>query len=265
MPEIEAPAMDVPEAMPESGAASVEESGLTAADSSPQAQTNFNPQEWAYTFRSETVQPKTREEMIELMQMGHSYRYNKPKWDQQKQELDERAKQYEPYQRLKESLDANPDFRDKLMQMYQEYNGQQVQNPADPRLDEISQKIETWEQRQADMELQKELDQVAASHPEIQWNKDLGEGSPRQQLVRFMAQKGINDPELAYRAMYFPKATQTAAHQAAAKTTQNIKQQHRAGVVSAESAAKPERAVDHSKLSWDDLSQMAINDLKSRG
>lgn len=233
----------------------------------PQADPNFNPQDFSYKFRDEMVAPKSREDMIELLQMGHSYRYNKPKWDSLKQELDQRAQTYETYQKLHESIQANPAFKDELMEMYNRHTGQQQQPQGDPRYDELSQKVQTFEEKQADAELASEIQKVMSAHPEIQWAKDLGEGTPKQQLINFMSEHGINNPEYAYRAMYFPKATQNAAHQAAAQTTQNIQQQHRAGVVQHGTTTPPGGKMtrdDLAKQSWDSLADMALADLKGR-
>ena len=229
---------------------------------------NFNPQDFSYKFRDEMVTPKSREDMIELMQMGHSYRYNKPRWDELKQSLDQRAQTYETYQKLHESLEANPAFKDELMEMYNRHTGQQTQQPqGDPRVDEVVQKVHTWEERQADADLQREVQEVMSKYPHVNWTKDLGEGTPKQQLLNFMAEHGINNPEFAYRAMYFPKATQNAAHQAAAQTTQNIQQQHKAGIVQRGTTTPPGGKLtrdDLAKQSWDSLADMALADLKGR-
>ena len=262
MLEIDAAAPD--SVAPESGAASPD-MGVQPG-TSPQADPKFNPQEWGYTFRSEMAYPESRDHMIELMQLGHSYKYNKPKWDQQRAELDQRASTLEQYQRLHESLESNPEFAKSLWGLYNQHTNQQqpAQNTEDPKYSELDTRLQQFEERQADAELEREMQEMMGKHPEIEWKKDLGEGTARQQLLQFMAKEKINNPELAYRAYYFPKATQNAAHMAAAKTTQNIQQAHKAGVVQQGTAGKPEPHIDHSKLNWDQLSEMALADLKSR-
>lgn len=244
-------------AAPESGAPSPD---LTPAQ--PAADPNFNAQDYGYKFRSEMVYPQSKEDMIELMQLGHSYRHNKPTWDREKSELAQQQQQFAPYQNLHTALEGNPQFRTDMWNWIQSYQGQtQPDQPeADQQVTQLSQKMQQFEEKQADADLAREMTDMMSKHADVDWNKDVGEGTPRMQLLQFMSKEKITNPEMAYRAYFFPTAVQNAQLTAAKKTTQGIKQQHKLGVVTGQSAAPPGApGLDHTKHSMDSLAELAKN------
>jgi len=131
-----------------------------------QPQDNFNPQEWGYQFRHETVFPKSREEMTELLQLGHSYKQNKSTWDAERQQWTQAKPKYQQYEQFEQALQKNPQFAQELRGLAERYQ-QQNQGQDDPRYSELAQQVERMQQFQADYELTQEMNNLKAKHHRV--------------------------------------------------------------------------------------------------
>lgn len=233
---------------------------------------NFNPQEWGYQFRHETVFPKTRQEITELMQLGHSYRTNKQSFEQQRRQVETQASQYQRYAALDQALQQNPDFARELWALGQKFSqpGQAGGAPGQPsqpqglppEIAHLPKQVESVVAWQADQELRQELDQVERENPDFDWKADTGDGTLRQQLLLFMRDKQVTDPVIAFRSMMYPSAINKAKFEAQKKLKEDQQKQHRQGIVTSGGAPKPgEKPVDVRGKSYGDMEQLALASL----
>lgn len=245
------------------------------------AEPEFKPQELGlgYKFRHETIYPKDRNEAIELMQLGHSFRVNKPKWEQDRQALqafEARKPEYQRYEELSKALQANPEFRTELEKLAQKYSGQ-PSAPAQPQgipqelapvLEEVKQ-IKQWkeqqEQQAADQELARDLDALEKAEPGFDWKTDTGEGSLRQQLIRYMSENKVYNPRVAFRDMKWEEVQQKTQFEARKKAEEEAAKARKAGVVTPGTVPAPTNTqppINHRAMSYDDLENLALESLR---
>lgn len=241
------------------------------------AEPSFNAQELAYKFRNETVYPKDRNEAIELMQLGHSFRVNKPKWEQERQAYsayEAKKDVYQRYDQLSQALQANPDFRTELEQLAQKYSGAkpqpQPENPTiPPELLETVNGLKAWketqETREADNELQRELEDVQRANPSYDWKTDSGEGTLKKQLLTFMQANRVYDPKIAFNAMMRESDLQRVRFETERKAAEEAAKARKAGVVTPGTNGAPQpqpQGINHRSMSYDDLETAALASLR---
>lgn len=240
----------------------------------------FTPQEFGYKFRNETVYPKDRSEAIELMQLGHSFRTNKPKWEQERQAysaFEAKKDVYQRYDQLSAALQANPDFRTELEQLANKYSGpkpqaQPNQPPSSPalppevleRIEKLTAFQEKQETREADNELKQELDALALKNPHFDWKTDSGEGDLRKQLIAYMHTKRVYDPEIALSAMMYKSELQKTRFEAEKKVADEVAKARKAGVVTPGTQTAPQApagGLNHKNMGYDELENAALASL----
>jgi hypothetical protein len=238
---------------------------------------SFTPQEFGYKFRNETVYPKDRNEAIELMQLGHSFRVNKPKWEEDRRAysaFEAKKDVYQRYDQLSQALQANPDFRTELEQLAQKYSGQkpqpQPQNPnIPPEILETVNSLKAWketqETREADTELQRELDDVERANPSYDWKTDSGEGPLRKQVLSFMHKNKVYDPQIAFDAMMRKSDMERVRFETERKAAEDAAKARKAGVVTPGTQGAPQaqpQGLNHRAMSYDDLENAALASIR---
>lgn len=246
-----------------------------AAPQEPQ----FNPQDYGYKFRNETVFPKDRNEMVELMQFGRSYRENKPKWEPILKGWEQNADTYRQYDALREAIAQSPEFATELHALAQKYSQPKPQpEPQNTSLPpEIQAKLkkiddlEAWRAEQenvrADNDLKSELDTLQQKFPRYDWKTDTGEGTLRQRLIAYMDESKIYDSEKALKSMMYDTDLKQVGMDAERKAAEDAARQKRLGVVPAGTQQAPSnapRTLDHSKYSMDQLEEMALQEVSQR-
>lgn len=252
-----------------------EDASVASAEAAP-SEPQFDPQQFAYKFRTDTVYPKDRADAIELMQLGHSYRTNKPKWEAERQtaaQFEARKADYQRYDQLSQALQANPEFRTELEQLATKYNGtkpqgQPSQTPPQglppevmERLEKLTAFQEQQETREADNELKRELDDLERANPSYDWKTDAGEGNLRKQLLSYMHEKRVYDPEIALSAMMYKSEIQRTKFEAEKKAADDAAKARKAGVVAPGTQAAPQApagGLNHKAMSYDDLENAAL-------
>jgi hypothetical protein len=234
------------------------------------AEPAFNPNEFGFKFRNETVYPKDRSEAIELMQLGRSFRENKPKWEQDRQTLasyEQKKSIYQGYDALSEALDKNPQFRSELQQLAEKYSGQPTQENTQtlpPEIQAKLQKIDEFESWRADNELKSELDNLQQKYPSYDWKADTGEGTLRQQLLKYMNENHVYDSDIALRAMMYGSDIQRTRMDAERKAADDAARQRKLGIVPAGTQPAPQqgpRNIDPRQYSYDQLEDVALQSL----
>lgn len=203
---------------------------------------SFNPQDYGYQFRHETVYPKDRNELMELVQLGRSYRENKPKWETERNQYAQDKLRYQQYDAFQQALSQHPDFARELRELAQKYS-QQPQSQEDPRFSQLQSQVQEMAAWRADYELATEMDSLQKSFPNYDWNRDTGEGNLRRQVLIFMRDHGITKPEMAFRAMMYEQSIRDAHLQGANKAAAATQAASRAGVVAGGGAKPPAKPV----------------------
>lgn len=238
-------------------------------------ETPFDASGLGFKFRNETITPKDRNDAIELMQLGYSYRTNKPKWDTERQtaaQFEARKADYQRYDQLSAALQANPEFRTELEQLATKYSGQKPQAqpnqnvPGVPpefmdKVNQLAQWKEQQETREADNELKRELDELERANPSYDWKTDSGEGNLRKQLLSYMHEKRVYDPDIALSAMMHKSELQRVRFEAEKKFADEQAKARKAGVVAPGTQPAPQAnagGLDHRKMSYDDLEKAAL-------
>lgn len=243
------------------------------------SEATFDPTQFGYNFRQQTVYPKDKSEMIELLQLGHSFRTNKPKWEQDRQAYsayEAKKDTYRKYDELSAALQANPTFRTELEQLATKYSGQaaqpqQPQNPAStvpPEILETVNSLKQWKEQQetqaSDNELKRELDDIERANTSYDWKTDSGEGNLRSQLLKFMHEKRVYDPEIALSAMMYKTDLQKARFEAERKASDDAAKARKAGVVAPGTQPAPQApagGLNHRNMSYDELENAALASL----
>ena len=233
----------------------------------------FNPQEWGFKFRNDTVYPKDRQEAIELMQFGRSLRENKPKWEPILQRWEQNKDTYQRYDELSQAIAQNPQFAQELQALAQKYSQPKPQPETSPQpgaaispevkkeLDDLKAWREQETARQADSELKTELDTLQSKFPRYDWKSDSGEGNLRQQLLQYMQKNHVYDSEIALKAMMYGTDIKQAQMDAERKAAEDAAKQKKLGVVPAGTQPAPAptaRQIDPRNYSYDQLEDMAL-------
>ena len=226
----------------------------------------FNPQDFGYQFRHETAFPKDRNDLTELMQLGRSYRENKTAWETERSQMQGLKQRYQQYDQFEAALKANPEFSQELKVLAQKYTtrpaGGNAQGQESPQFQELSQEVKAMRSWQADQELSREMTDLERNHPEYEWKKDLGGGPLTQQVLIFMRDKGLTDPDVAFRAMMFDQAKKNALMAGARSAAAAQQQQHRNGVVTNGGRPQPSKGpVDPTKMSNDQIQNAILTEL----
>lgn len=236
----------------------------------------FDPSGLGFKFRNETITPKDRADAIELLQLGYSYRTNKPKWEADRQtaaQFEARKADYQRYDQLSQALQANPEFRTELEQLAQKFNGPKPQaqpnqpsaSTVPPEILEKVNKLAEWQEQQQiereDNELKRELDELERNNPSYDWKTDSGEGDLRKQLLAYMSKKGVYDPEIALAGMMYKSDMQRAKFEAEKKAADDAAKARKAGVVTPGTQPAPQApagGLNHRAMSYDDLENAAL-------
>lgn len=235
---------------------------------------------FALKFRGREIIPESKEKLINLAQLGHTYSTKLNDLQTRENTLSERLKAVEQYEQLSKAFESNPAFKQQILNMYyqsqnggqaadQEVNGSQQPN-VDPKLLEqvnsLSQWREQYEQSRADEDLKSEISQLVSSNPGFDWKTTDEEGKT---LVHDVLQKahelGGVPLEVAFRAVAWDQMREQAAaealkNNAAAKEANAAKGKAVSPQPSQPAPAKP--AKDSRSMSYDEIARDVIANLK---
>jgi hypothetical protein len=246
---------------------------------------NFNPSQWQLKFRDRVITPKDRQHLVNLAQQGYSYSQRMQELNQKEQELKGMAERYSQYDRLSDAFQKNPKFKEQIFKLYQESDqiqapqaqpGQpQAQQGAVPEpiikeLNELRQwrqsidgYFQTQQERQAEEEVNKEIETLKGKYQRQDWDVPNQEGiTLTQEIVRHSLNNGSMPLDRAYRDLMYDRVqTNTQAETLKQAATQQVKQK-KAGVVAAP-GGKPAAAGGsvNAKASYDQLAQQALKDM----
>ena len=217
-----------------------EDPGTQGAAGAAPAQT-WNPQEYAMSYRGQTVMPRDRQHLINLAQQGWGYTKSMEQLNREKQEMESKRGQYQKYDALEEALKTNPQLAESIWGMVQkQYSGSGGEtDPAQNQLPpEVMQKLNEFDQfkqdfasSKADESLSKEIQQLRSSNPNNNWDVDDGNGTLQQRVLQHALDNNILDLRVAYRDMMWDTQAATVKAEALLQAKQARQAQKKAGVV----------------------------------
>lgn len=211
----------------------------------PNAQPEYDPAAWSLKVRGQTVNPKTRDELIALAQKGYDYNTSVHQLKQQSQGLEEK---YGRYKQLDTLFEQYPDLAQQIAQTIQTYDyTPQGQSNADPavhpaiaqQLQELQQFKQQFVEKQADDALDGEINELKRLYPDQPWTTDDGNGTLMKRVLKHAYDGNFPNLNAAYRDyMWDSMMTQQKADGLKAAQKQREQQQNE-GVVSAPGQAGP--------------------------
>lgn len=270
-----------------SGEAGKEAPVTQQAQSAPQQEANpawFKPDLFQLKYRGQQVAPKDYNHAKQLMQQGWSYSQAMAEVNKQKAEIESQRGRYTSYEKLEQAFAQNPQFAQKIWQMYQEAQGQGGQQqaqqgsaptPQDPQYQRLFQtvsglqeRLTQFDQMQADSEVDHEIQDLKSKLPSVQWDAVTETGhSMLHDVLSHAHQNRFPSLLAAARDYLWDTTVANAQMQGAQQVSQQRQKQARQGIVQA-GAPKPtgtsEGGKDIRDASYDDLTAMALKDLGLR-
>jgi len=249
-------------------------------EAAPAEQPEWDGSAYALKFRGKPHVPQTRDELITLAQLGLKYNHVTGDLDKRTKEIDERAQTYKQYEEMDNLFKENPQYRNALLQWQSQWqNGQQATNTSDDQegppswfvqrerelMDKISKlegRYENWQSSTQDQEIQKEIDELKNSHPDVIWDRDEGDGTPLKHLLEFAHQKGGISLEEAYFLKYRDQVLESAKAAALKQAEEAKLKNKKNGVVDLGPSAEKPTATDSRPKNYNEAMAMAMADLQ---
>lgn len=238
----------------------------------------WTPDAFKLKYRGQTVSPRDYQHATALMQQGWSYTQAMEQLKRDREAIEAQKGKYAQYENLEKAFQSNPAFAQRIWQMYQEAQ-QGKQQPAaqqqpmhDPQyqqlfqtVSQMQQRLQSWDAAQADQSVQREIEDLKSSEPDVQWEQvtetghtlvyDVLNHAYRNKFPNLMAaaRDYLWDTKMANARMQGAQQVATAKQRAA-----------KAGVVQTGSNSPVQAGpakVNIRDVSYDDLAAMALKDL----
>lgn len=244
---------------------------------------DFDPKPWALKYRGTTVYPKDRDHLVNLAQKGYSYDTNLATLKKQEQALAEREAgitNLDEVRKLAEAFDANPQFKQFLMQKYQEIlNGggteqkdgedivgklkPTIESMVKPYLSEIEQYKESLAQGEADRGVSVEIEQLKQAYPRQNWSAKDEEGKTlMDRIIQYSLDTDLPTLKSAYRDYMFDTIQENTKADTLKQEAENTVKATKAGIVQdsgSQSSARGPRKVNVKDMSWNDAAKFALD------
>lgn len=236
-------------------------------------QSDFDPNQWGYKYRGQLIYPKDRNHLITLAQQGHMATQRMAEINKRAQELDERAKKYQPYEQLDKIFAENPKFAQKIWDMYQRAQAGEnvVDDGEDSHVGKMFQEVQSLktefqklQEEKEDRALETELDNMRKAHPDHEWGVDDGDGTLEKRIMQHALDNGFNSLESAYRDMMWDTVRTNTEAEALKKAKEARLQEKKAGVVEKGGSGQrpaPKSSLNIRDANWNQIAEAAIKGL----
>jgi len=232
-----------------------------------QTENVFDPKGFEYKYKGQSFTPKDRNHLTQLMSKGHSYEQSMTAINRDKQQLQDTMSRYKPYEQLDSFFQKNPQFKQDVMSLHQ-----RQQQGLPPEIQDKLQKLEQFQsqfvQKEADKELDGQIQGARQKYSNFDWNTDDGDGNLERKVLMFMSENRIEKFEDGFRAFAFDMAQSNAQAQGLQQAAQAQVQKRRAGVVDTGNPsvqASPKAPPNFAKMSYNDAANMAKRDMQTQG
>lgn len=234
---------------------------------------DWTPDQFAYKYKGNVYYPKDKDHLIALAQKGHAFETNQEQLNRQLREIEEHKQKYDPYKQLDEFASQNPQFWNKVQELYGQFqngNLQQdqtnqidiTQHPAFKELqkknEEIARRMEEDDIRKADEEIDRQLNSLMDKHKQYDWKTDEGYGNLGVRVMRHALEKGYPDIESAFNNLMGDDMRIRAEMESKKKAAEEQKKSNKAGIVAGQMIQPKAKAVNTSKMDWGDITSMVL-------
>lgn len=253
----------------------------------PEAETKAEQAERMFKLkRGDEVLEKPESEVINLAQKGFDYEVNNRLLRQERELLELKKKELEPYDanRLKElaQLDdyakQNPKFLDAVKQAWQKFQTGDPVKPEDvvtPLWDRLSQMESTLNEiktekkiameQKEDAELENSLKELRSKYPEINMDeKDELGFTHEHKVLQHITNHGFPTAKAAFLDLYADKITELRANKAVDSKLKEIQDRYNKGFVLNKKLVASNaltRSKEMKDLSYDDLYKQSVKEL----
>lgn len=246
------------------------------APQAPAPENTWDPKPWELKYNGQPVYPKDQNHLKMLAQKGWSYEQRMAELNRQQGEWQgqvEKYKRLEPYEKLDQLFQTNPEFARQILELKQRYEqGQPDQGQADPRLQAIQEKLEkfetfhqTFEEKQATDALEKSKTDLKEKFKDFDWESiDENGATLMQRVMKHALETKMYDIGRAFRDLMFDDMALRANTQGKAQAAQAVQQAHRAGIVETgrPTPPAPAKAFNPAGKSWNDVGAEATKELQ---
>jgi len=237
--------------------------------------------EWAandygYKYKGNVFYPKDRDHLIALAQKGHAFEINQEGLNKELRGIEEFKQKYEPYQRMDEFSQKNPEFLNKVNSLYYEYQNGNAQQPEgedisqhplylaqQKEIDGFKQRFQQMDMSEADKEIDTQLEQLIANNKNYDWKTDEGHGDLGYRVMVHARDNGHPSLEAAFKNLMFDDMRLRSEMEAKKNLAEENKKNNKAGVVHGSApAAIGAKKLNHKDHSLDELAEMALNEFQ---
>jgi len=255
------------------GEGSPDASGANPQGSAP----TFNPELYAFESKGQRILPKDENQARMWLSGGYNFSQSQAAFKKQQAEFEQRQARVAELEKLDELFQKNPEFQKKIFEIVQQQKqpqqpGQSPQQaPQLPpeilakldKVDSVSQEVQKIKEKEEDAALEQELSGLKAKYKDYDWLTDNGEGNLEKKVLQAAMDNGLSDLDKAFKIVTYDQVktvTEAAAlKRLADQTTDNAKK----GIVSSSASnQKPvPKPVNHSNMSYKDLTEMAVAEM----
>jgi hypothetical protein len=182
----------------------------------------WNGKEYALKYRGGEVVPESREKLINWAQLGYSYDQRAASLKAKEQEISQLQQRYAELERLSQNFETNPQFKQSVLDLYYKSMGNQVQGqvvqqgqgqagdnlsafqPYLKKIDDLQSRFESYENHQADVRLNEEIESLKSKYKDIDWNTPDVNGRTLLDDVKKESHRMDGIPlEAAFRNLYW--------------------------------------------------------------
>jgi hypothetical protein len=242
---------------------------------------SWNPQQWQLKFRDQVVVPKDRTHLINLAQQGYSYSQKMQELKSREEQLNAQRAQYDEYQKLDEAFAKNPQFREQILNWYQQSltpgtpardaaNASENQSSIPPELLKEIQGLTEWKkqfeqfqeqqkQTQADAEIMGEVNDLKQKYARDDWDSISSNGNSLvKEVMKHAYELGGVSLETAYRDLMWDTHTKNAQVEGMKKAAESQKAAKAAGFVAGgkSKGAVPAPEINPASMGYGDIERL---------
>ena len=232
--------------------------------------------EWAFKWKGQSITPRDKAQVVQLMQQGYDYNQAMNKLKQDRQALDEQGTKFKKYTDLEGQLASNPQFA----QDYWNYvttwkpktvEGQPEAAPVDPRLEKVDAlegELNKFKAAQTRAEIDKEVAALKSGEygKTLDWTTTDENGlTLEKQVLKFALDKNILNLDDALYLFLKPQNEARIKQQALETEKSKREALTRQGVVidGKQAPVAPPKARSIRETGWNKLSELATNEFAS--
>ena len=232
---------------------------------------DFDPNQWNLNYKGRPIAVRDRNHLVSLATKGYGFDQEIERLKQKESQLAEMEGKYQQYGKLEQAFQQNPALAQRIFQMAQ--NPQEFAGDGEPEhVVELRQKLsdlenwkQTWEQRQADQDLDKQIKVLREKYPNHDWDYDDGAGALSKKILAHAYNNGNPFPslEVAYKDFFWDNRDTSVKAQTLKSEQERIQREKAQGKVTVPGGTPPPqpKPTYSPEKSYNDLAALAAQRL----